>query len=776
LHTAPLIIPARIRRETSTMHPSLQAFNLAAFLIRSLVVLLPVFGVLSFGASVPAAAGFALTAFAAQFLVFRIEKIRMQTETSALADIRQETLHLRRIARQNKMVFNAVGEGIMGLDQDLHVTFFNTAAERLTGRREGECVGLHRDQIIGNVGLFFDGRKRTAACEGILPRLAGEPIPVEYHFSPVYENNQPIGSIIMFRDMREHRRANETQQLAATVLEWSAQAIVVTDLSGIIITINPAFTQLTGFLSQDTLGHHISFLRSDRHDDEFYTNQWELLHKDGVWGGEMWNRRHDGSLFAAWVNMTRISEKEDDTGFLVGFYFDITDRKNHEELLIQAANHDTLTALPNRRLFQQYLIDAIRIASDQRVFSLMLIDLDGFKEINDQYGHAAGDLTLKTVARRMSRLLRGHDIVARLGGDEFTVLLPNNGLETAKTVASKLIEAISAPISNAGTNLRVSASIGIAGYPGDGETADALMRAADTAMYAVKHNGKHGFLLFNSMVCFAVDQPSDWKHLLEEAFHHEEIEVRYQPLVDLDTLCVAGFESCYYWQRTDGTRMSAEALLPLINDAGLTSRLTIRVMEQTVDMMSHWLGKKVPLLTAIIFLSRAELETDSYLATLTGFLAESGTNPGRIEVNIPEALFELSETEPFIKALAAFGIRFSIDDFSGTRIELDTLTDLRPVRIKLSPSFMAAFFDEDPLVGTQLKSIVSLAASHNIYAVATDIRTPDQLQTLCSTGCRYIQGPIISHAICGDDTCGFINNFNQIFSLEIIRNTHPLKP
>ncbi|WP_231376220.1 sensor domain-containing diguanylate cyclase, partial [Magnetospirillum fulvum] len=323
-------------------------------------------------------------------------------------------------------MFDSVADGILSLDLDGRITFVNHAAEHLSGWSERETLGLAAETMFPFVTLLPQQGRVVARerVEAVLRGRDGGSIPIEIVAAPIVEARRVTGSVVVFRDIRERRHAEESRKLAAAVVEWSPQAIVVADLSGTIIIVNPAFSRLSGYEAADIIGRPVSVLRSGHHEPAFHAAIHHALDREGIWCGEVWNRHKDGAPYAVWLSITRVIAEAGGGGFLVGFYFDITERKRQEDKILREAKHDALTGLPNRRMFEETL-DAVLTEAEieaSRV-AVLLVDLDGFKAINDTRGHDAGDALLCEMARRMAAAVRVGDMVARLGGDEFVIVL-----------------------------------------------------------------------------------------------------------------------------------------------------------------------------------------------------------------------------------------------------------------------------------------------------------------------------------------------------------------
>ncbi|CAA6603459.1 PAC domain protein [Rhodospirillaceae bacterium LM-1] len=301
----------------------------------------------------------------------------------------------------------------------------------------------------------------------------------------------------------ERQRIEEAMRLSEAVFKNVDTGIFVTDPSGTIIRINPAFTRITGYENDEIIGQTSGILKSGVQDDNFYDEMWDRLRDVGHWEGEIWNRRKTGNIYPEWL---RIDAVQDAVGRLTNYvatFTDITFRKEIENQLRLQATHDTLTGLPNRYLFTDRLLHALAQAdrATQKA-ALLFVDLDGFKEVNDCYGHAAGDQLLIEVAQRLQALVRASDTVARLAGDEFTLIL--SGViksQDARIVAEKVVETLSKPFKLKECEASVSASVGIALYPDDATDSDKLLIAADAAMYAIKQKGKNGYGFYKTPQC-----------------------------------------------------------------------------------------------------------------------------------------------------------------------------------------------------------------------------------------------------------------------------------
>lgn len=329
--------------------------------------------------------------------------------------------------------------------------------------------------------------------------VQGHFLALDVHKAPLIDDTGcTIGVVGSARDVTAEHAAQEKLRIAALVLANSSEALMLSDAHGQIVDINPAFTQMTGYTRDEAVGKSTEFLRSDKHEAHFYQSKWTQIEAAGRWQGEVWNQRKNGEIFAAWLTINTLYQEDGSVHRRVGLFSDITDKKRADELIWTQANFDQLTSLPNRRMFQDRLVQDLKKA--QRAGSrlaLMFLDLDRFKQVNDTLGHAMGDLLLAEAARRIAACTREADTVARIGGDEFTVILAEmfdtSGIDR---IANDMLDSLTQPFVLGTEQVQVSVSIGVALYPDDAQTQDELLNNADKAMYAAKEAGRNCFSYF----------------------------------------------------------------------------------------------------------------------------------------------------------------------------------------------------------------------------------------------------------------------------------------
>jgi diguanylate cyclase (GGDEF)-like protein/PAS domain S-box-containing protein len=375
-------------------------------------------------------------------------------------------------------------------------------------RRFTDILGMNKDEFLGSSARdhYVDAAQRAHVLSEL--RRLGHIDDAEVEFRR--KSGLPFWSLLTLRptriggedvnlawiyDITERKAAEEKILLAAKVLETAGEGVLITNARNEIIFVNPAFTTITEYTADEVVGKDPSFLKSGRHDAEFYDAMWRTLEVTGRWRGEVWNRRKSGEFFAEWLSVTIIRDSGGSVTHYVAVFSDITHRKEDEERVWRQANYDALTGLPNRALFTDRLAQAVRQGKrDDKKVALLFIDLDGFKQVNDTLGHAAGDVLLQQTAIRLMECMRASDTVARLAGDEFTAIVQDvRDGEAAGVVAGKIIERLAEPFRLEAGLAQVHASVGVALYPDHAEEEAALVAAADQAMYAVKRHGKNNW-------------------------------------------------------------------------------------------------------------------------------------------------------------------------------------------------------------------------------------------------------------------------------------------
>jgi len=402
--------------------------------------------------------------------------------------------------RYMEAIIHALGGMLFVTDRDGVIRTVNQQACHTLGYRNQPLIGKLMTALLPPDQSDTDFSQACSGKEAVLQRLDGSIIPVS-----IFSAKMPLGSwleqadlVHVLRDLSQQKESEREMRLAATVMDTVPSAIMVADHNANIRLINPAFTDITGYSADEALGQNPSILKSGRQSAEFYAAMWGQIRKTGHWEGEIWNQRKCGDIYPEWLIINTMRDENGAVSYYVSTFLDISVQKKMENQLRHRANHDALTGLPNRTLLADRLSISLKRAhrSGCKV-EVLFVDIDGFKPINDTYGHDAGDDLLKQIAKRMLQCVRESDTVARVGGDEFVLVLENKTQENLLGVADKVLQAMQTPFVLATTTCQVGASIGISSYPEGGDNPEVLLKQADTAMYLAKKGGKNRAVVFD---------------------------------------------------------------------------------------------------------------------------------------------------------------------------------------------------------------------------------------------------------------------------------------
>ena len=457
----------------------------------------------------------------------------------------------------------------------------------------------------------------------------------------------------------------------ATSAPWfwrfaTCEGVVVTDERARIVSVNAAFSEITGYTAAEAVGQRPSLLRSEHHDAEFYRAMWQALLDSGRWQGEIWNRRKDGEVFLEWLTINRIPAADGIAASYVSVFNDITEQRRKDERIRHLAFHDALTGLPNRSLMQDRLQHAIERAQREGTrLSVTFLDLDRFKAINDTLGHDVGDQLLQEVAARIKTRLRSSDTVARMGGDEFVVLMENlRDPEYCAGVADEIIAEISRPLNIHGHAIEIGASLGVAFYPEDGDDATTLMKHADTAMYVAKADGKGIYRFFRGSMMEQATRRLKLEVELRHAIANGELELHYQPKVSLATGKVEGVEALVRWRHPALGLVSPVDFIPVAEETGLIVELGDWVLNEACRQSAAWQALGLTPKIAIN-VSAKQLQQDTLVERIVAVTQHHGIPAQHLEVELTESLV-MADPKMAIATLArlrAIGVTVAVDDF-----------------------------------------------------------------------------------------------------------------
>lgn len=636
----------------------------------------------------------------------------------------------------------------------------NPMFERLYNATHSEIVGktvhdfLPAEQAerlsAADQRMLQSGRSELSE-EALVSRSDGRRRLYETVRSPMRDaQGRLIGLLGVGRDITARREAENQLRLLASVFAASQEGILITDVHNRIVDVNPAFSAITGFAREEVLGQNPRVLASGRHDAEFYQRIWQSLHESGVWRGEIWNRNRAGRVFPAHLSITTVRNADGELTHYVAVLTDISAMKAHEQELDRIAHYDPLTGLPNRRLLSDRL--GLAIAQTRRAGDTMavaVIDLDGFKPINDSFGHEAGDQVLKTIAHRLSACLRGGDTVARLGGDEFVlVMLGLSGLNDCQQAISRVLSALAAPIPLQGNTVGVTGSIGFTLFPQDDVDADTLLRHADQAMYAAKSAGKNRYHCFDPEQDHGAMVMQQDLQRLSRALAEREFVLYYQPKVDLQNGEVVGIEALLRWQHPEEGLLLPGAFLPALKGSALEAEIGQWVLHAALDQLQAWrmAGVRWPL---SINLSAQQLFAPDFVVQLAGALAQyPSIAPADLEIELLESVAnaDIDRIAAVLVAGCQLGVRFALDDYGSGATSLLQLRRLPIDTLKIDLGFVRNML-QDPEGFVMVESMVRLAGTFQCKVIAEGVETLRHAAALLGMGCNIVQGHAIARAM-----------------------------
>ena len=629
------------------------------------------------------------------------------------------------------------------------------------------------EQVAGRTALDLVAPEYRTAYADLHQRvLAGESVRMEYevlglkggrrwmetHAAPMRDHGK-MAHLAVTRDITERRQAEEKLLLAASVFTHSREGIMITAADGTIIDVNDAFTRITSYSRDEVLGRNPRLLNSGLQGKEFYAAMWrDLIGTDG-WYGEVWNRRKSGEVYAAMQTISTVRDAWGKTRLYVALFSDITPLKEQQKQLEHIAHYDALTTLPNRVLLSDRLHQGI-VQSQRRGQRLAVayLDLDGFKTINDNYGHEAGDQLLLTVATRMRQALRESDTLARLGGDEFVaVLVDLADVEASAPTLARLLAAAAQPVQVGDTLLQVSASLGVTFYPqADEVDADQLLRQADQAMYQAKLAGKNRYAIFDADQDRCVRGHHESLEHIRRALIEREFVLYYQPKVNMLTGKVVGAEALIRWQHPLKGLLLPALFLPVIEDHPMAVEIGEWVIDSALTQMELWRAAGLDIPVSVNVGAR-QLQQANFVERLRKILAEHpDIEPSHLEMEVLEtsALEDLARVSRVIEDCREIGVMFSLDDFGTGYSSLTYLKHLPVGQLKIDQSFVRDMLgDPDDLA--ILDGVIGLSSVFRRQVIAEGVETVEHGTMLLQLGCELAQGFGIARPMPGHEMPGW---------------------
>jgi diguanylate cyclase (GGDEF)-like protein/PAS domain S-box-containing protein len=536
-----------------------------------------------------------------------------------------------------------------------------------------------------------------------------------------------------------------------------------TDLTGRITHVNDQFCAISGYSREELLGQNHRLLNSGTHPTDFFAGMWRTIALGNVWKGEICNRAKDGSLY--WVESTMVPVLDKATGRVeryLSIRFDISEKRQLLHTLQWRVGHDVLTGLPNRAFLSDLLDQALEFSRQENIpLAVCMLDLDGFKAVNDGYGHASGDLLLVEVAKRLRSIVRAEDVVARLAGDEFVLVLRQvHDLLELRAALNRVLGTISAPYSLRGKEINVYASIGVTLFPHDNEDAETLLRHADQAMYVAKQSGRKRFHLFDVSRDREVKATHQTVERVRQALINHELRLHFQPKVNMRRGEVVGFEALLRWKHPQNGMLAARDFLSLVEETDLIIDIGEWVMDQVLLQLDLWrhAGHDWPVSVNI---AARHFQRADFVDRLESALARHArVAPQKLDLEIVEsvAIENIQHVGDCLQACQALGVQFSLGDFGTGYSSLSYLKRLHTQTIKIDKSFVRDILhDGDDLALTT--AVIGLARAFGRQVIAEGVESVEHGELLLRLGCEVAQGYFIARPMPSTEVPGWVAGY-----------------
>jgi diguanylate cyclase (GGDEF)-like protein/PAS domain S-box-containing protein len=657
---------------------------------------------------------------------------------------------LQKAKDEQSAILDSIGDAFFAVDSQWRITYANRKARAFIGQATQDIVGKTLFELTPGIlasPYFPSYQKAMAGRENVFFEAFSETLDAWIEVR-IYPGDD--GLSIYVHDITAKRCAEEalrnSEQRFREIIEMTSAGYVLADSAHRIVDVNPALCKLSGYREEELIAQSLATL--------FAFSPWEeLAFAHGgpcsMHGMETTVRHRDGRdihvLFNGSVRRDGRGRAESVTGLMT----DITARKETENRLEQLATHDTLTGLPNRALLNERLQQMLDFGPRNSSIAVMFIDLDRFKQVNDSFGHEAGDILLKEVSRRLKQALRPSDVIARLGGDEFVVATYcSSARHSAESIAAKLLGMLTVPVDIGDQEVVIGASIGISMFPQDGDTREVLFQNADTAMYRAKGRGRNGYCFFEAEMTVAAKTRMALELALRPALARREFELVYQPRIDLKTMSVSGMEALLRWNHPELGRVPPMQFIQIAEETGLIGQIGHWVLEEACGQARRLIEMYGAPLRLSVNLSARQLKCESIVEQVRSVLERTGFAPQLLELELTEsALIEdIERSAGILKRLKALGIRLAVDDFGTGYSGLAYLRRFPLDVLKLDRSFVMQ--QSDGISSFEfIKAFVDMAHALKLSVVAEGVEVQDVLEFLCSVSCDEAQGYLLARPL-----------------------------
>lgn len=578
--------------------------------------------------------------------------------------------------------------------------------------------------------------------------------------APIYsEDGQLLGTMGMTRNVTRRRQLENQLNLTTQIFNHSREGVMITDDKANVIDVNAAFTAITGYQADEVIGRNPRILRSGHHDDAFYQAIWHNLSQNKSWKGEFLNRRKDGSLYPQLSTITPVFDDHQQVKNYLCVFEDISLRKAHEAKLEQMAYFDPLTELPNRtNLLQEIAHQIKRYDITKLNFATLFLDIDHFKHINDSFGHYYGDQVLVELANRLKLCLKETDHIARIGGDEFVVLLTELPPEQSLVpILDNIFSVFERYFDFGEESLRLSTSIGIANYPQDGQTPEALLKNADTAMYLAKKNGRNGYAFYSPELTDVAISRVRLQSALYQGVELKQFSLVYQPQFNLHNQTLLGFEALIRWHHPQLGLVSPDEFIPMAEKTGAIQSIGEWVLRTACQQAKQWLDAGYPLDKLAVNVSAIQLKQSNFIEMLTRILSEYQLPAHKLEIEITEGFLIENKQQAIhdLQQIAELGVGIALDDFGTGYSSLSYLKGLPLQKLKIDRSFINDIPD-DKESNAIVSAILAMGNSLSLIVTAEGIEDEKQMSYLDQIGCHFGQGYYLGRPLSVEDATNLL--------------------
>ncbi|MFZ6871398.1 sensor domain-containing protein [Undibacterium sp. Di27W] len=675
---------------------------------------------------------------------------------------RQVENELEKLIAELRATLESTADGILVTDLDGAIRSYNHLFAELWGlpddlltQRDDRAIYAWMDKCMQDAHQYEErlgtiSRSPLMEATDVLTLRSGKTL--ERVTLPQYARGRPIGRVYSYRDITQRLADEARLRLAAKVFESSTDAIFITDAEQKIVTTNPSFERLSSYTEHEMLGK----TPRDFFSEEGNTAQVENLLKEldnlGFWEGELWNRRKNGHAYLCMISLVKVQDEFGAALNYIGFFKDRTETHTAKQRIEELAFLDVLTGLPNRLLLEERIRQAITFSSrNNSSFALLFLDLDHFKQINDSLGHPFGDRVLQQVTERLKKCIRQVDTAARLGGDEFVLLLHEANAEGAEICARRVLEELSAPFSLDGMHFTVTASIGIALYPEDGNSMADLIKNADSAMYHVKERGRSDFRFYQRQMNIGLLSRMKLDHAMRQALEKQLFRLHYQPQVELASGKLLGVEALLRWTDKDLGEVSPVQFIPVAEESGVIVPIGNWVLQTAIQQAAAW-NRHGKSMRVAINVSALQFQQANFVDSIAAALHEHDLQPHCIELELTESILikDVEDTLKKLESLAALGVKLAIDDFGTGYSSLSYLKRFPIYKLKIDRSFVGDLPGDESDVAI-VTAIIHLAHALKLRVIAEGVETEKQREFLRQQQCDEIQGYLFSPAMSAEE-------------------------